>query len=203
MKRFRAIIQENALVVPDRKDTMDIDRKDLPQIEAKNLRHFFNYLKKHNIESVRKSVDPNGLKATQGHFHKEKIKNIMKSMENGENKPSPIVVSKDNYVMDGHHRWLAHANMNKAIDIYHVNIPAKQLIDTMHGYPRSFTEKLYEAFKFLSQIDETLTQVNGKWALVSKSNPSKVLQYYKGEGKPSDNWVSGVEHRIQYFKHKG
>ena len=127
----------------------------------------------------------------------------MKSMETAKDKPAPIVVSKDNYVMDGHHRWLAHANMSKPIDIYHVNIPAKQLIDTMHDYPRSFNEKLYEAFKFLSQIDETLTQVNGKWALVSKSNPSKVLQYYKGEGKPSDNWVSGVEHRIQYFKHRG
>lgn len=154
MKRFRQLIRENAIVVPERKDTMDIDRKDMPQIETKDLKHFFNYLKKNNVKSIQKTVDPKILKATQGHFHKEKIKNIMKSMETSNEKPAPIVVSKDNYVMDGHHRWLAHANAGKSIDIYHVNVPAKQLIDTMHDYPRSFNEKLYEAFKFLSGMNE-------------------------------------------------
>ncbi len=50
-------------------------------------------------------------------------------------------------------------------------------------------------------ITETLKQVNGKWALVSKSDPKKVLQYYKGSGKPSKDWVSKVEKRVQGFKH--
>ena len=45
-----------------------------------------------------------------------------------------------------------------------------------------------------------LKQVNGKWALVSKST-GRPLAYYKGEGKPSGEWVSKQERRIQYFKH--
>jgi hypothetical protein len=45
-----------------------------------------------------------------------------------------------------------------------------------------------------------LKQVNGKWALVSKST-QRPLAYYKGEGKPSQEWVSKQERRIQYFKH--
>jgi len=44
-----------------------------------------------------------------------------------------------------------------------------------------------------------LKQVNGKWALVSKST-QRPLAYYKGEGKPSAEWVSKQEKRIQYFK---
>ena len=44
-----------------------------------------------------------------------------------------------------------------------------------------------------------LKQVNGKWALVSKST-QRPLAYYKGEGKPSDAWVNKQEARIQYFK---
>ena len=52
------------------------------------------------------------------------------------------------------------------------------------------------------EIIETLQQVDGKWALVSKK-PGKVLVYYKGEGKPSDEWVADQERRIQYFKHRG
>lgn len=58
-------------------------------------------------------------------------------------------------------------------------------------------------FKEFLQLDEMLRKVDGKWALVSKKDPSKVLQYYKGDGKPSDEWVAKVERRIQYFKHRG
>lgn len=50
-------------------------------------------------------------------------------------------------------------------------------------------------------IDEVLKQVDGKWALVSKKT-GRPLAYYKGEGKPSDEWVASQERRIQYFKNK-
>jgi len=44
-----------------------------------------------------------------------------------------------------------------------------------------------------------LKQVNGRWALVSKKT-QRPLAYYKGEGKPSDEWVAKHERRIQFFK---
>lgn len=44
-----------------------------------------------------------------------------------------------------------------------------------------------------------LKQINGKWALVSKTT-QRPLAYYKGEGKPSDEWVSKQERRIHAFK---
>jgi len=48
-------------------------------------------------------------------------------------------------------------------------------------------------------ISETLKKVKGRWALVSKSNPKKVLQYYRGSGHPSKEWVKKVERRIKFF----
>lgn len=45
-----------------------------------------------------------------------------------------------------------------------------------------------------------LKQVDGRWALVSRKT-QRPLAYYKGEGKPSDEWVAKQERRIQYFKH--
>lgn len=45
-----------------------------------------------------------------------------------------------------------------------------------------------------------LKQVDGKWALVSKKT-QRPLAYYKGSGKPSDEWVAKQERRIQFFKH--
>ena len=49
---------------------------------------------------------------------------------------------------------------------------------------------------FKQYISEVLKKVDGKWAMVSKKNPSKVLQYYDGEGKPDQEWVNKVEHRV-------
>lgn len=60
-----------------------------------------------------------------------------------------------------------------------------------------------KSFKQLVHLDEMLNIVDGKWASVSKKDPSKVLQYYKSEGEPSDEWVSGIERRVQFFKHRG
>ncbi len=44
-----------------------------------------------------------------------------------------------------------------------------------------------------------LKQVDGKWALVSKKT-QRPLAYYRGEGKPSEEWVAKQERRVQFFK---
>ena len=49
-------------------------------------------------------------------------------------------------------------------------------------------------------LEETLKKVKGKWALVSRKTPKKVLQYYKGSGHPSKDWVSKVERRVHSFE---
>ncbi len=41
---------------------------------------------------------------------------------------------------------------------------------------------------------------DGKWALISK-NTGRVLRYFKGEGKPSQEWVDTALRDIEYFKH--
>jgi len=49
-------------------------------------------------------------------------------------------------------------------------------------------------------LEETLKKVKGKWALVSRKNLKKVLQYYHGDGHPSKDWVSKVERRVHSFE---
>ena len=69
----------------------------------------------------------------------------------------------------------------------------KQFIST----PATIEE--WEEDVYGPELVEVLKQVDGKWALVSKKT-GKPLAYYKGEGKPSDDWVAKQEKRIQYFK---
>ncbi len=70
----------------------------------------------------------------------------------------------------------------------------------MEGSPLSHDE--WEELVNGPEILEMLRMVDGRWALVSKKT-KRPLAYYKGEGKPSDEWVADQERRIQYFKHKG
>jgi hypothetical protein len=50
-------------------------------------------------------------------------------------------------------------------------------------------------------LNEKIKKVHGKWALVSKSDPDKVLQYYHGKDRPSKEWEEKVERRIHAFAH--
>jgi len=63
----------------------------------------------------------------------------------------------------------------------------------------------FKKFLGLNEIVKKVKTPEGetKWALVSRNDPSKVLQYYDGDGKPSKGWVSKAERRVQYFKSKG
>jgi hypothetical protein len=61
--------------------------------------------------------------------------------------------------------------------------------------------KLNQLFENRQVLNEVLRQVDGKWALVSPDT-GKPLRYYKGEGKPSQEWVDDQERQINYFKNK-
>jgi hypothetical protein len=69
----------------------------------------------------------------------------------------------------------------------------KQFISTLA------TTEEWEENVYGPELIEVLKQVDGQWALVSKKT-GKPLAYYKGEGKPSDDWIAKQERRIQYFK---
>jgi len=155
MKPFSSFIYEATIDVPKKQQTMGIDRKDMPQVSSKDMTHFFNHLKTKGVTVVKKKMDPSDLKASQGQFHKEKIQKMIDDIQNGKDVDKPIVVSKDNYVVDGHHRWLAHSNLGKDVNAYHVNTNAKDLIGMMHDYPKSFNSKLYETLEYFVERDES------------------------------------------------
>ena len=88
-------------------------------------------------------------------------------------------------VLDGHHRFHAYQAAGAK------TIPAKLIPDDEIQVISSVDQT--------SPMTETLKKVKGRWALVSRKDPSKVLQYYHGSGHPSKEWVSKVERRVHSF----
>ena len=54
----------------------------------------------------------------------------------------PIIVSSDNYVIDGHHRWLAAVNVGGDIDIMQANVRVGDLLSAIRKFPKTFTKDI-------------------------------------------------------------
>ena len=71
---------------------------------------FKKMLEDEGIKVVQTEVPADKLKATQSELVGDKVIGMMNALENDPNHPSitaPIYVSRDGYVIDGHHRWAA------------------------------------------------------------------------------------------------
>lgn len=84
----------------------DIPRRLMPQIY--NVKKFAKTIKKkYGIHSHMENVNPNSLIPSQEEIKKVVVNNIADSMMKGKYKDMPIVISKNKYIIDGHHRWAA------------------------------------------------------------------------------------------------
>jgi hypothetical protein len=140
MKRFSTYIQEK-IEIPVKKN-LGFKRKEMPQIEAKNISKFLDFLKSEDISFIEKSVDSRTLRPTQGQFNRAKIQGMIDSIDT--KKQHPIMVSKDGYVIDGHHRWLAHYNLNRKIPVIEIDLNINDALDKMHDSPLSIKRGLKE-----------------------------------------------------------
>ena len=123
-------------IAPNYHETFGISRADMPQIEQKHVKEF---LKKHDVSSKIELVNPKTLKPTQGQFNPEKISNMDES-----GRKMPILVSSDDYVLDGHHRWLANAYNKEPQPIIRLPVDAKTALSWMNSFSKTFSKAIHE-----------------------------------------------------------
>jgi hypothetical protein len=103
---------EGKFYIPDT-SALPYGRNAMPQINHSDMSKFRLHLNQHGISSSTEVVPATSLGATQAEFSTDKIKSLMHP-DSADILRKPILVSQDNYVLDGHHRWLA--NYNKDTD---------------------------------------------------------------------------------------
>lgn len=148
-------------------DNLDIPRKDMPQLKGKPVPGspadklprdsgggvnaedaFKKYLEKKGYKIESKSVDVLQLKASQRELVGAKVVSMREALET---KPpqdtkkitAPIFVSKDGYILDGHHRWAALVGLAMGtekktppvmMDVQVIDIDAKDMIDITNDF---------------------------------------------------------------------
>jgi len=93
-------------------------------IFARKLRSQFG------IPFTRQVVNAQSLRPSQQEINKMKVAGILQAIRDKQMKDDSILVSRDNYIIDGHHRWAAYKahDPNSRIRIVMMDAPARLVI---------------------------------------------------------------------------
>ena len=141
-------LKELKIRKPDSVDTKGIKRNKMPQVATTDYPEFIDYLKDNGADFTKQTMPAKALKATQGEFSDAGVvKQLQKFIDGAKKKP--VIASQDNYIIDGHHRWLVAWNTGDTIDVFKVDIDADELLDLVRKFPKVtykdiYTEELYD-----------------------------------------------------------
>ena len=143
MKKFKSYVAELKVDTPKSGDTLGLTRDKMPQVKSKDYDDLIKHLKKNGILVQKRKVKASTLRATQKDFNKDKIVGAISKIKTlGTAKP--LIVSSDNYIIDGHHRWLAAKNVGGTIDVMQADVKVKELLKNVYSFPKTFTKNINE-----------------------------------------------------------
>ena len=141
-------VRELKIVKPNSVDTKGFKRAEMPQIHKNDYNEFIDYLKDNGAKFTKQNMPAKQLKATQGEFSDKGVMKQLRKQLAGEPR-KPVIASQDNYIIDGHHRWLVAWNTKDTLEVFKVNIDADDLLKLMKNFPKTtykdiYTEELYD-----------------------------------------------------------
>lgn len=110
----------------------NFSRKDMPQVKTQDLGKALSMVAD-KVKVTKETIVASKLKKAQKELYKDKVQGIANRFTSP-NKMKPLIISKDNHIVDGHHRWGAaiykwgddvklnvhriHLSANNAIKLY-------------------------------------------------------------------------------------
>lgn len=128
LARIRELISE-AVYIP--LGNLGVLRHHMPQINPKDVPEFLRLLKIRGVRVEERQIRSNTLKATQKEINQDHVQDKIRKLKSGE-PAKRCLVSSDNYILDGHHVWLAQLNMNRQskIDCFWIDLKIEDLLNT-------------------------------------------------------------------------
>lgn len=119
---------------PVEQESLNIPRANMPQIKSQHRGAMVQFLKARGIAHNQEDVAPNTLKPSQAEFSPAKVQKA----RGFEGEQRSILVSSDNYVVDGHHQWLSSLDTpEKPIPIIRLDAPIQPLLLEVARFPSS------------------------------------------------------------------
>lgn len=128
-------------------DGLQIPRTELPQIDYKHHERIKQDMDKDGINYVEGTLPASRLKPSQDELNPDKIKSII---ETGQvNEPKTIFISREGYIVDGHHTWAAKLkhDSDSVINVIGVDMNIIDLIMWLHDKTFTYTKNINEGRK--------------------------------------------------------
>lgn len=131
-------IQEMVEQVQSLKNTLNISRRDMPQIKRDFIPDFIHLLQAKGISVSNRNIVVSSLKPTQNEINLDKVKDKYEKFTNGK-EPKPFIVSYDNYILDGHHQLFALKTLNPSMSVpcFYIGVKMKDLLNYAHQFPKT------------------------------------------------------------------
>lgn len=143
--------------------SLDIPRSEMPQISAGNRSAMVSFFRSRGIESATEDVQGDTLKPTQAEYSPEKVAQA----EGYKGGNRAILISADNYVVDGHHQWLGNGSGN--IRAIRLHAPITRILMMAHRMPSTLVSAADapqdedKVAKLSEAVLEGLTGVTREW----------------------------------------
>jgi len=124
MKSFKQYISE-----------IRIARHKMPQVSTENLEDMLSWLSAKGIIVSRGTIDAKKLIPIQDVNFKSVQSIVTRKPEGALNKP--ILISYDNHLLDGHHRWKASVELGRKVKFIRVHLPALKALEAIKKYPNT------------------------------------------------------------------
>ena len=120
------------------KGSLGIPRSAMPQIKSEHQALFRQHLNNHGISTHTSYARVGDLKATQGELNMAKVQTMRGAVKPGE---KPILVSSDNHVIDGHHRWagMKLSDPNQIVPVVRISAPIHQALAVARAFDKAET----------------------------------------------------------------
>jgi hypothetical protein len=108
-------------------------RSQMPQISETYKKMYLNHFKGMGVSVVPRMMYLRDIKLTQNEINKTKVWKLMQAIRKNAKRfrsMPKIIVSKDGYVVDGSHRFVAALNLDRAgeIEVWQINMPIRQIL---------------------------------------------------------------------------
>ena len=119
--------------VPEK--SLGIPRSSMPQIKSTLVPDFIDWLKDSGVSVKRKMVDAVALHPTQKEVNLGKVRKLA-NPKNMTHLRKPVIMSKDGYLLDGHHRWMALVTLDEdaKIPAVVVGLKIRDLLNRAHQF---------------------------------------------------------------------
>lgn len=125
--------------------TIGIEREELPQIDMENLQNILRDLEADGIEYSTGTASTSKLKPTQSQLNIDKIQSMID--DEVYNTDRQLFISKEGYIVDGHHYWGACTDNRTRINVILVKLNIIDLINWFNNHEATDHKTINESRK--------------------------------------------------------